>query len=131
MERHTCKTYFAINLANDERENEVFKKEIEKFVKENFDIAPQWRVRRFVIGYNADYRVNVNEMLRITLKDLMGKTDKIKELCKIYGVKTSLVIVPYIVVDSGAPNPLLSLDKDIIEFLYKSNTSMDLDYYVC
>ena len=100
MEKHTCKTYFAINLANDEIENEVFKKEIINFIKDNFGITPGWRVRRFVIGYNADYSVNVNEMLRITLKDLIGKTDKIKELHKIYGVKTSLVIVPHMVVDS-------------------------------
>lgn len=37
---------------------------------------------------------------------------------------------PYSVADSDKTDELLSLDDDIIEFLYKSGAKLDLDYYI-
>lgn len=82
------------------------------------------------MGLNEQYNVDVNEMIRLTLKNLLGKEDKIREMQKLFSVQTALEIVPYIVAESEEPTQLLSLDDDIIAFLYKSCTAHDLDYYI-
>ena len=69
-------------------------------------------------------------MIRQTIKGLIGKEDKIKELKEKYNVSVVLEIVPYIDYDSDEPHQILSLDQDIIDFLSKSTIEMDLDYYV-
>lgn len=146
MEKHSCKTYFVVYFNFDREKNAALlrerfdclpeeigifnKEEVEKFIIEAFGVHPQWDRHCFIIGYNEMYNVNVNEMLRITLKDLFGKEDKIKELCKKFGVTVMLEIVPYIVGDSEEPCQILSLERDIIEFLYDSGAEMDIDYYV-
>jgi len=146
MQKHTCKTYFSVNFEFDRQKNTEFikrrcdckpeeigifnKEQAEQYIKDNFDVIPEWRRHRFVIGCNENYDVDVNAMLRETLKNLFGKEDKIRDMQKLFGVTATLEIVPYIVAGSEEPNPYLSLDGDIIEFLYKSGTAMDLDYYV-
>ncbi len=140
-----CKTYFAILFSFDMEKNIALLKEgkdcspedigilnrdeAEKFILEAFGVAPVWNRHHFIIGYNDIYNEDVNEMLRITLKDLFGKEEKIKELQSEFGVSTSLEIVPTIA--AGATQKQnLSLDRDITEFLYFSDTAMDLDYYL-
>lgn len=146
MEKHTCKTYFSVNFNFDTNKNETLSKEcsdclpedigifnktqVEKFIIDNFDVQPKWRRHRFLLDVNEIYSVDVNDMIRITLKNLLGKENKIKELCQSFGVKTSLVVVPYIASETEEAKQNLSLDKDIIDFLYESGTSIDLDYYV-
>jgi hypothetical protein len=69
-------------------------------------------------------------MIRVTLGDII---DKAELLCKMrvqMNYEYYLVIVPKIESDSDEPSPILSLDKDIIEFLYKSGAQHDLDYYI-
>ncbi len=82
------------------------------------------------MGFNENYNVDVNEMLRVTLKDLFGKEEQIKKLKKEFSLSAILEIVPVIASNSNEPNQYLSLERDIIEFLYKSETDIDLDYYV-
>lgn len=146
MEKHTCKTYFSVNFEFDRQKNaELLKKgrdcapeeigiksktEAEKFIIDNFSLKPQWERHRFVIGLNEKYDADVNEMIRATLKDLIGKEDKIAEMKEKFSVQTVLEIVPYVAVDSDEPTQNLSLDDDIIDFLYATGTSHDLDYYV-
>ena len=146
MEKHTCRTYFAIYFKFNEEKNlallkerkeclpqdiDIFNKDqVERYIIDNFDVKPEWRRHHFVVGLNEEYDVDVNAMLRVTLKKLMGKESVIKGLCKLFDVSTSLVIVPRIASGSDMPNQMLSLDFDIISFLYESGTSMDLDYYV-
>ena len=146
MERHTCKTYFSVAFEFAVQKNAwllkerkactaeelgiVNKAEVERFIIEQLGITPQWKRHHFVIGLNEEYNVDVNEMLRWTLKDLFGKEQKLLEMKNRFSLTTTLEIVPHIVVDCGEPSQILSLDSDIIAFLYKSGTAVDLDYYV-
>ncbi len=146
MEKHSCKTYFAVLFKFDIKKNIALLKErddclpeeigilnrneVEKFIADMFGVKPEWNRHHFVIGFNDDYDVDVNAMLRVTLKDLLGKEDKVKEMCGRFGVTASLEIVPQIAANSEEPKQILSLDKDMTDFLYLSGTLMDLDYYV-
>lgn len=146
MEKHECRTYFSLNFDFDIKKNAgllkkrrdcepeetgiLNKKEAEGAVIKDFGIIPEWKRHRFVLGFNENYNVDVNEMLRVTLKDLFGKEEQIKKLKKEFSLSAILEIVPVIASNSNEPNQYLSLERDIIEFLYKSETDIDLDYYV-
>lgn len=146
MEKHECRTYFSLNFDFDIKKNAgllkkrrdckpeeigiLNKKEAEGAVIKAFGIIPEWERHRFVLGFNENYNVDVNEMLRVTLKDLFGKEEQIKKLKKEFSLSAILEIVPVIASNSNEPNQYLSLERDIIEFLYKSETDIDLDYYV-
>ena len=80
------------------------------------------------IGRNEVYDVDINKMVRISLKDLLGKEDILLMLKNKYNLEYYLERVPCIYPDSI--HPILSLDADILEFLYKSKTIDDLDYYI-
>ena len=69
-------------------------------------------------------------MVRVTLKDLFGKEEILLSLKEKYALEYYLERVPTLESDSERPNQCLSLDFDIIEFLYKTRTRDDLDYYV-
>ena len=104
------------------------KDEIEKFIIEEIGVTPRWDYHLLLIGFNFDYDVDVNKMLRITLKDLFGKEDKLKLLQEKFSVPITLEIVPYIEYQSNEPKQILSLERDIIEFLHKSDVKMSLFY---
>lgn len=146
MEKHSCKTYFSVNFELDIQKNAkllkersnctpeeigIFnKEEVEKFIADNFGVTAKWDRHCFVIGCNEKYASDVNEMLAITLKDLLGKEDKIKEMQQKFSVTCALEIVPYIACGSEMPPQELSLNEETIAFLYNSDTAIDLDYYV-
>ena len=146
MENHSCKTYFSIQLGFDAKKNAdllrvrrdcapeeigIFNKdEAEKFITEKLGVKPEWKRHRFIIGLNEEYNCEVSEMVRVTLKDLFGKEDIIRELKNKFSATAAIVIVPYISSQSEEPPQSLSLDKDIIEFLYKSDAGVDMDYYL-
>lgn len=144
--KHSCTTSFVFQFYFDREKNvELLKRgrecqpeqigiynkdEVEKAIINALDVAPTFNRHQFEIGRNDDYNVYVSEMCRQTLKDLFGKEQAILELKKKYSLSTTLEIVPYIVVDSEAPNQCLSLDDDVIAFLHDTGTQMDLDYYI-
>lgn len=82
------------------------------------------------IGLNKNYDVDINNMIRKTIFDLLGKEEEIKKYLKVNKIEAFLEIVPEIASKSNESKPILSLDEDIIEFLYKSGIRMDLDYYI-
>lgn len=82
------------------------------------------------IGLNKNYDVDINNMIRKTIFDLLGKEEEIKKYLKENKIEAFLEIVPEIASKSNESKPILSLDEDIIEFLYKSGIRMDLDYYI-
>ncbi len=143
---HSCRTYLGVRFDFDIKKNAAAQKEgrdclleeigifnkqeVERFIVDELGVTPEWKRHSFVIGFNDEYDIDVNKMLRVTLKELFGKEEKIKELCSRFGVTTALEIVPQIASDSKEPKQILSLDPDIIDFLYDSGTAMDLDYYV-
>ena len=83
---------------------------------------------RLIIGRNERFNINVNEMLRVTLKDLLGKEELLFALKEKYGLTYYLERVPSLSVSEV--NPILSLEEYIIRFLYLTKTIDDLDYYV-
>ena len=134
MKKHECRTYFRIignfdtkevlSLLNVEADKIYNKGEISeksKIVREYDEIT---------IGFNNEYNVNINEMLRKTLSSLMSKIDILTKIKKEYELDYYLVIVPEIYSGSDEPSPILSLEKDIVEFLYLTGTEEDLDYYI-
>lgn len=145
MNGHSCMTYLAVSFDVDARKSAELlrggktpepellgitaKPDVERELAA-LGCPAVWARRRFVIGQNTEYNTDVNEMLRVTLSDLFGKERELLRLSREYGVRIALEIVPRIAADSDSPNPILSLDGDIIEFLYKSGATLDLDYYI-
>ena len=121
MEKQSCRTYFKICptvfMAND-------------VLIGLLGFPPESKNDEYVIGYNEQFDIDVNNMLRVTLKELFGKEEAIRKICKLCAGTAYLEIVPCLVHDSPEPSQILSLDPDIIEFLYKSGTRLDLDYYI-
>ena len=68
--------------------------------------------------------------MRESLKDLFGKEQILAELRKKYCLEYYLERVPTMVAYSDMPNQLLSLDDDIIAFMYKTGTHDDFDYFL-
>ena len=79
-------------------------------------------------GKNQEYNVNINNMIRRTISDYLGHEEEIKKFLKDNKLEGFLEIVPEI--HQSDIKPVLSLEDDIIEFLYKSGIRMDLDYYI-
>lgn len=82
------------------------------------------------IGRNEIFNININEMVRVSLKDLFGKEDILIKLKEKYNLLYYLERVPELHSDTTLVNPILSLESDIVEFLYKTKTIDDLDYYI-
>lgn len=143
---HSCKTYVSVGLKFDSDKNvELLRRGARHCEPEDIGIYNRddvgralevltsdltWRRHWFEIGVNGDYDVDVNNMIRITLKDLIGKEETIKSIADNFDVDFCLHVVPYIVRDSDEPSQILSLDDDIIAFLHESGVSFDLDYYI-
>ena len=124
--RNTCLTYFLV--VHDENFD---LKDFCDLLDLDYDYYLQFNTVDFLeIGRNEIYNVNINEMIRITLQDLFGKVDMLNKLKEKYNLTYYLERVPSLVESSDEPTPILSLESDIIEFLYKTNTIDDLDYYI-
>lgn len=131
---HKCHTYFRIiGDIDPDFISYALGTSPDKFIKKGTRLPISNRVTEnddYIIGYNDNYNVDINEMIRVTLGDII---DKAELLCKMrvqMNYEYYLVVVPKIESDSDEPSPILSLDKDIIEFLYKSGAQHDLDYYI-
>ena len=79
------------------------------------------------IGYHYDYKEDVNEMVRYSLKDLFGKEEILLKLKNKYNLTYKLERVPTLFKKRRIN---ISLSPDIIEFLYKTQTIDDLDYFI-
>ncbi|MGN0812262.1 MAG: hypothetical protein ACI4MQ_01975 [Candidatus Coproplasma sp.] len=117
-----CKTYLRITA--DERYLDNIMGCISKF-------TPCKREKNCVVaGVCESYDVDVNVMIRQTIKGLLGNEEELLSLQQNFSAEIYLVVVPQIVAEGEEPNQILSLESDIIEFLYKSKVKYDLDYYV-
>ncbi len=123
MNKNSCRTYFYVIC--DEQRRAAVKEYLTGIA---CDIGES--EHGFYIGFNDVYDVDVNVMIRVSLTSLFGKEEKLKTLQKLFGATATLEVVPYISKDGNYPRQILSLDNDIIEFLYKSGAGFDLDYYV-
>lgn len=84
----------------------------------------------YTAGVNEEYDVDVNNMIRKTIAAFVGREVELKRLVNSLNGELYIEIVPRICAGSDEPNQQLSLDDDIIEFLYKSGAKLDLDYYI-
>ena len=127
MKEHSCRTYFAIYGDFDSGL-------IIKMLNLN-QINCEEKInglgeKSLKIGINDVYDNNVNNMIRVTLKDLYYKVDVLIDLKEKYDLEYYLEVVPSIIRNSEKVKQILSLEEDVIEFLYKTKTIHDLDYYI-
>ena len=134
MKNHKCRTYFRI--IGDIEANEllsILNVKADKIINKG-EVNPRsqkvWEYNDVKIGLNEKYNVDINVMIRETLKDLIPQAKTLANLKKEYNLGCYLVLVPEIYSDSDEPKQCLSLERDIIEFLYLTGAEVDLDYYV-
>ena len=101
----------------------------------DYDYMQDWTVledgeRSVEIGRNENYKDDINEMVKETLKDLLGKEEILNELKQKYNLKYCLERVPCILIDKRVKRQKLSLDSVIIDFMSKTGTIDDLDYHL-
>ena len=120
--KHQCRTY-CYSHSEQEIDIEVLSKKL------SLELAKK-DANAVKIGFCDEYDVNINNMLRKTLKDLFGKEKVLVELKQQYNLEYFLARVPEIYSESDEPNQILSLEPDIIKFLCETETIDDLDYYI-
>lgn len=122
---HKCLTYFLISSEktfNAEKLIEILaldKRIIGKVTEKSIEI-----------GRCETYDVNINNMIRSSIKALLGKEDTLLELKAKYNLTFYLAKVINLDNSCNEPMPILGLEADVIEFLYKTKTIDDLDYYL-
>lgn len=122
-----CLTYFLVKYHKENFSLKEFCNQL------NFDISyiEKWGTDCTIeIGRNEMFNIDINVMIRQSIKDLIGKEDVLLELKNKYNLTYFIVRVPLIISASDNPMQKLSLDDDIIEFMYKTKTSDDLDYHI-
>ena len=123
---HECRTYFNI-MSELPIDIDLISKELS--ISKN-EITTTKHPNSIEIGNYREYDVDVNKMVRKTLTNLLGKEDILIELKEKYNFTYYLERVIEIDSKSEEPKPIMSLDNDIVEFLFKSKTIDDLDYYI-
>lgn len=124
MEKY-CLTYFLVKFDS----NNFDMLEFSKVLDLDYQILERFGTESTIeIGRNEFYNDDINVMVRTSLKDLFGKEDKLLYLKNKYKLEYVLERVPLILDNQNMPK--LSLDDDIIEFLYKTKTKDDLDYFL-
>ena len=82
------------------------------------------------LGRNEIFNIDINVMVRETLKELFGK-EKILAMLKVkYSLDYTLERVPLVQDDEDGRRMNLTLDDDIIAFMYKTGTHDNLDYFL-
>ena len=123
MEKY-CLTYFLVKFDL----NHFDMLEFSKVLDLDYQMLERFGTESTIeIGRNEFYNDDINVMVRTTLKDLFGKEDKLLYLKNKYKLEYVLERVPCTL---DTQKIKLSLDDDIIEFLYKTKTKDDLDYFL-
>ncbi|WP_217585871.1 DUF4279 domain-containing protein [Lentibacillus saliphilus] len=72
-------------------------------------------------------RLDVEAQCLDTIKNLKHKIPILNEIKKLYDVHFGLIIVPTIY---NGETPILTFNKEIVEFCYLTGTEIDVDMYV-
>ena len=124
----TCLTYLLVEI----KKPEAF--DLRDFCEKlslDYDLVENFSTDENIeLGRNEFFDMDINVMLRETLADLFGKEDILVSLAEKYKLEYTLERVPLIPKDEVSRQMRLSLDRDIIEFLYKTHCRDDLDYFV-
>ena len=124
--KHSCSTYLSVCINEGSKDDFYYIRNILYCFVPDFDCFDQC----FRIGQNDNYDVDINVMLRETLKDFLGKEDVLKDFQSVENATISLDIFATIIKDSEEPNQYLSLDDDMIEFLSKADVKLNLKYKI-
>lgn len=131
---HECATYLFLEFkdVDDVPADAELRARLERAGRAISAFTEDYAIKKYgcEIARNEQYDADVNNMVHRTIKDLVGKESEVKQMLEALDADLYLEIVPYIRADSDCPKPILSLDRDIIEFLYKSGTQLDIDYYI-
>lgn len=123
--KYHCLTYFRIDFSDD-FDLAVFANALDLSYETLLDFKCD---HSLYIWYNTEFDINCNVMIRQSLKDLFGKEEILLKLKHQFNLVYYLERVPVVFFDETS-NMILSLEKDIIAFLYKTDTIDDLDYVV-
>ena len=129
MEKRVCTTYLSVDWdtrKNSEPIRKERKEEIERLIIDDIGMQPIWQQHQWILARQDHDLKNINEMLRKTLSGLFGKESAIKELQDRFQVQAVLRIVFYF--DKNTDVQELSLERDIIAFLYQANVIYELTY---
>ena len=124
---HTCLTYFYVDTS---KSNNFDAKAFCKALDVDANCVEFCNNGGMRICKNDNFNVDINEMVRTTLASIWDKRTQLVELKNKYNLTYYLARVPHIYSSCDQPKPLLSLDADIVAFLYETGTIDDLDYYV-
>lgn len=122
---HKCLTYFLIDSSNKINTNEII-----KLLNINNNDIGKITEKSIEIGRCEEYDVNINNMIRVTIKELIGKEELLLKIKEEYNLNFYLSKVINIDNSCDEPMPILGIEEDIIEFLYKTKTIDDIDYYI-
>ncbi len=126
-----CKTYFSIVGDFDASELDGILKITPYKTVCNGDLRKDGKPYGFTgayYGLNEDYDVYVSNQMEDTLSQLFDKVEELKKIKKDYGCEFYLNVVPKLVVDDIAP--CIAPSPKVIEFLYLTQTKMDIDLYL-
>ena len=131
MKNNYCYTYF--NITGNFKTDEITKilgltpsekwdiGDLRRNGKSCYDFA-SWKY-----GKCEEYDMEVTNQMMRTIKDLIPKTNELKQITKKYNAEISLVIVPNIRTEEKM---LLAPNREVIEFCYNSGTEISIDMYV-
>lgn len=71
----------------------------------------------------------VADLVNEVVGQLFDKIDAINELKQQYGLQSILEVVLYVNTNEDESTPSLGFDSKTIEFLYRTNTEVDVDIY--
>ncbi|MBR2974271.1 MAG: hypothetical protein IKC47_00810 [Clostridia bacterium] len=124
---HSCLTYFYVDVSQSTNFNLQQFCTALSLTEDDYLVCGNSNLR---IGVNSSYDVDLNVMARATLACIWQQRTTLVDLKNHFGLVYYLVRVPQIYTDCDQPNPLLSLDADVVAFLHETGTLDDLDYYV-
>ena len=123
---NNCEIYFYVILLNNEKI--LINNQINEIINEFklMGCQVETSIYDLKINKNINYDVYVSNMINKVINNL--DKEKLNDLKNKYNLDYYLVIKPEININDI--KQCLSLDDNIIEFLYLTKTHLDLDYYL-
>lgn len=131
MKENNCYTYFAIK--GDFKTDEISKK-LNLTPTKKWDIGDKRKngtVYDFSLweyGRCKDKDIFLENLMFKTIKDLLPLKEELLKIMKEFDVSFTLQVVAEFYKDEE--KPCLNPSRDIIKFLYETETDLDIDYYV-
>ena len=129
--KHTCYTYFFITGIFDPEEitRRLGLKPMDKWQMGKFDEnGNRYEESFWQFGLCENYDPYVFNMMRETIKPLLGKEKELKAIKEEFGVRMFLEVVCSMNVEEVLP--AFGPSQDIIDFLHDSGTELDYDMYI-